>query len=150
MFLGEGSSKARLISPKPRLNKNLTSPGTFLASEEPTNHVGARHFFFECPLFRQDFIRIPSAGGCQKGAGSRDCTGEVSPNPTPPPPGAQGAPGRSPARAGQRNTRNPGPEKPTGAQKSLWPASNVNLDSSSKRQTRSQARCTSSLQACPQ
>jgi hypothetical protein len=30
--------------------KNLTSPGTFLASEEPTNHVGARHFFFECPL----------------------------------------------------------------------------------------------------
>jgi hypothetical protein len=26
--------------------KNLTSPGTFLASEEPTNHVGARHFFF--------------------------------------------------------------------------------------------------------
>ena len=30
--------------------KNLTSPGTFLASEEPTNHVGVRHFFFECPL----------------------------------------------------------------------------------------------------
>jgi hypothetical protein len=25
---------------------NLTNPGTFLASEEPTNHVGARHFFF--------------------------------------------------------------------------------------------------------
>jgi hypothetical protein len=59
---------------------------------------------------RQDFIRIPSAGGCQKGAGSRDCTGGVSPNPTPPPPGAQGAPGRSPARAGQRNTRDRGPE----------------------------------------
>ena len=62
------------------------------------------------PSYRQDFIRIPSAGGCQKGAGSRDCTGEVSPNPTPPPPGAQGAPGRSPARAGQRNTRDRGPE----------------------------------------
>ena len=62
------------------------------------------------PCGRQDFIRIPSAGGCQKGAGSRDCTGEVSPNPTPPPPGAQGAPGRSPARAGQRNTRDRGPE----------------------------------------
>jgi hypothetical protein len=30
--------------------KNLTNPGTFLASEEPTNHVGVRHFFFECPL----------------------------------------------------------------------------------------------------
>ena len=59
---------------------------------------------------RQDFIRIPSAGGCQKGAGSRDCTGEPPPNPTPPPPGAQGAPGRSPARAGQRNTRDRGPE----------------------------------------
>jgi hypothetical protein len=26
--------------------KNLTSPGTFLASEEPTNHPKARHFFF--------------------------------------------------------------------------------------------------------
>jgi hypothetical protein len=25
--------------------KNLTSPGTFLAPEEPTNHVKARHFF---------------------------------------------------------------------------------------------------------
>ena len=62
------------------------------------------------PVARQDFIRIPSAGGCQKGAGSRDCPGEVSPNPIPPPPGAQGAPGRSPARAGQRNTRDRGPE----------------------------------------
>jgi hypothetical protein len=30
--------------------KKLTSPGTFLASEEPTNRVGARHFCFECPL----------------------------------------------------------------------------------------------------
>jgi hypothetical protein len=46
-FLGEGSSKTRLKN----LKKNLTSPGTFLAPEEPTNHVGARHrhFFFECP-----------------------------------------------------------------------------------------------------
>ena len=26
--------------------KNLTNPGTFLASEEPTNHVGVRHFCF--------------------------------------------------------------------------------------------------------
>jgi hypothetical protein len=26
--------------------KNLTSPGTFLAPEEPTNHVKVRHFFF--------------------------------------------------------------------------------------------------------
>jgi hypothetical protein len=31
---------------KKNLGKNLTNPGTFLASEEPTNHVGARHFFF--------------------------------------------------------------------------------------------------------
>ena len=61
-------------------------------------------------ISRQDFIRIPSAGGCQKGAGSRDCTGEVSPNPAPPSPGAQGAPGRGQARAGQRNTRNREPE----------------------------------------
>jgi hypothetical protein len=30
--------------------KNLTSPGTFLASEEPTNHQKARQFVFECPL----------------------------------------------------------------------------------------------------
>jgi hypothetical protein len=30
--------------------KNLTNPGTFLAPEEPTNHVKVRHFFFECPL----------------------------------------------------------------------------------------------------
>jgi hypothetical protein len=30
--------------------KNLTSPGTFLASEEPTNHPKARHFFFLVPL----------------------------------------------------------------------------------------------------
>jgi hypothetical protein len=30
--------------------KNLTNLGTFSASEEPTNHVGVRHFFFECPL----------------------------------------------------------------------------------------------------
>jgi hypothetical protein len=31
--------------------KNLTSPGTFLAPEEPTNHVKVSHFFFffECP-----------------------------------------------------------------------------------------------------
>jgi hypothetical protein len=36
-FLGEGSSK------------NLTSPGTFLASEEPTNHVGVRHFVLSAP-----------------------------------------------------------------------------------------------------
>jgi hypothetical protein len=28
----------------------LTSPGTFLASEEPTSHVGVRRFVFECPL----------------------------------------------------------------------------------------------------
>jgi hypothetical protein len=44
---------------------------------------------------RQDFIRTPSAWGCQKRAGSRDCTGEVSRSPPaqprPPPPGAQGA-----------------------------------------------------------
>jgi hypothetical protein len=26
--------------------KNLTNPGTFLAPEEPTNHVKVRHFFF--------------------------------------------------------------------------------------------------------
>jgi hypothetical protein len=31
---------------KKNLEKKLTSPGTFLASEEPTNHVGARHFLF--------------------------------------------------------------------------------------------------------
>jgi hypothetical protein len=29
---------------------NLTSPGTFLAPEEPTNHVKARHSFFLVPL----------------------------------------------------------------------------------------------------
>jgi hypothetical protein len=42
-FLGEGSSKHDKKS-----QKNLTSPGTgtFLASEEPTNPVGARHFVF--------------------------------------------------------------------------------------------------------
>jgi hypothetical protein len=26
--------------------KNLTTPGTFLAPEEPTNHAKVRHFFF--------------------------------------------------------------------------------------------------------
>jgi hypothetical protein len=26
--------------------KNLTNPGTFLAPEEPTNHVKVRHFFY--------------------------------------------------------------------------------------------------------
>jgi hypothetical protein len=29
--------------------KKLTSPGTFLAPEEPTNHVGVRQFFFSAP-----------------------------------------------------------------------------------------------------
>jgi hypothetical protein len=37
-LLGEGSSKARLKN----LTKNLTGPGTFLASEEPTNHPEVR------------------------------------------------------------------------------------------------------------
>jgi hypothetical protein len=54
---------------------------------------------------RQDFIRIPSAGGCQKGAGSRDCTGEVSPNPTPPPPEPKGLP-----EGAQREPANGTPE----------------------------------------
>jgi hypothetical protein len=40
-FLGEGSSKTRLK----KLGKKLTNPGTFSASEEPTNHVGVRRFF---------------------------------------------------------------------------------------------------------
>jgi hypothetical protein len=33
--------------------KKLTSPGTFSAPEEPTNHVKARHFVFEGPLWRR-------------------------------------------------------------------------------------------------
>jgi hypothetical protein len=33
--------------------KNLTSPGTFLASEEPTNHPKVRQFFFGVPLDRR-------------------------------------------------------------------------------------------------
>jgi hypothetical protein len=40
--------------------------------------------------YRQDFIRIPSAGSSQKRAGSRGCTGEVYPNPDPPSAGARG------------------------------------------------------------
>jgi hypothetical protein len=32
------------------VQKKLTSPGTFLAPEERTNHVKARRFVFECPL----------------------------------------------------------------------------------------------------
>jgi hypothetical protein len=40
-FLGEGSLKTRK-----NLEKNQTSPGTFLASEEPTNHVKARRFVY--------------------------------------------------------------------------------------------------------
>jgi hypothetical protein len=32
------------------IEQNLTSPGTSLASEEPTNHVKARHLLFEGPL----------------------------------------------------------------------------------------------------
>jgi hypothetical protein len=38
-FLGEGTSKTRQKISK----KNLTIPGTFLASEEPTNHVAGIH-----------------------------------------------------------------------------------------------------------
>ena len=34
---------------KKNSKKNLTNPGTFLASEEPTNHVGARRFFLSAP-----------------------------------------------------------------------------------------------------
>ena len=45
-FLGEGSSKTRF---KKIGGGGLTSPGTFLASEEPTNHVGVRRFFFWVP-----------------------------------------------------------------------------------------------------
>jgi hypothetical protein len=41
-FLGEGSSKTRLKNRE----KKLTSPGTGLASEEPTNHVKVRRFVF--------------------------------------------------------------------------------------------------------
>jgi hypothetical protein len=37
-FLGEGSSKTRYKN----LTKKVTSPGTFLASEEPTNHPKVR------------------------------------------------------------------------------------------------------------
>jgi hypothetical protein len=38
-----GVSRQKISKP------NLTNPGTFLASEEPTNHVGARHFFLSAP-----------------------------------------------------------------------------------------------------
>jgi hypothetical protein len=30
-------------------HKKLTNPGTFLASEEPTNHPKVRHFFLSAP-----------------------------------------------------------------------------------------------------
>jgi hypothetical protein len=33
-------------------HKNLTNPGTFLASKEPTNHLEVRQKFFECPLHK--------------------------------------------------------------------------------------------------
>jgi hypothetical protein len=47
-FLGEGSKKTR-----PNISqKKLTSPGTFLASEEPTNHPKVRQFVFEGPLLK--------------------------------------------------------------------------------------------------
>jgi hypothetical protein len=45
---GEGSSKTKTISPK-----NLTGPGIFSASEEPTNHPKARQKNCECPLSRE-------------------------------------------------------------------------------------------------
>jgi hypothetical protein len=58
-FLGEGSSKTRQKNSK----KKLTSPGTFLASEEPTNHVGhvgvgRFTFIFECPLPIHQYIEF--------------------------------------------------------------------------------------------
>jgi hypothetical protein len=47
-FLVRGVQKHdKKISPK-----NLTNPGTFLASEEPTNHPKARHFFLSAPWLR--------------------------------------------------------------------------------------------------
>jgi hypothetical protein len=62
-FLGGGSSKTRLKN----LGKNLTNPGTFLAPEQPTNHVGVRHFVVECALRVPHFI----AAICQKYAAIR-------------------------------------------------------------------------------
>jgi hypothetical protein len=39
--------------------KSLINPGTFLASEEPTKHVGSVTLFFECPLVsRQGEFKI--------------------------------------------------------------------------------------------
>jgi hypothetical protein len=63
-FLGVSRCSVRGVQKhdKKISGKNLTDPGTFLASEEPTNHVGARHFFFSapclCPFFWEMFLKI--------------------------------------------------------------------------------------------
>jgi hypothetical protein len=44
--LGRFSARGVQKHDKTISGKNLTSPGTFLASEEPTNHVKARRFLF--------------------------------------------------------------------------------------------------------
>jgi hypothetical protein len=46
-FLGEGNSKHE----KQISKKSLINPGTFLASEEPTKHVGSVTFFLSAPWF---------------------------------------------------------------------------------------------------
>jgi hypothetical protein len=48
-IFGRFSVRGVLKHDKSRGEK-LTNPGTFLASEEPTNHVGVRRFLFKCPL----------------------------------------------------------------------------------------------------
>jgi hypothetical protein len=54
-FLGERSLIKFNKHDKKISHKNLTSPGTFLASEEPTNHPKVRRFFFECPVPLVDY-----------------------------------------------------------------------------------------------
>jgi hypothetical protein len=48
--------------------KNLTNPGTLLASEEPTNHVGVRHLFFEAPWYLTPPAARPPAPRYTQGA----------------------------------------------------------------------------------
>ena len=104
----------------------------------------SRSFYVKwCLLIGRISSASPQLGAAKRGPEAGIAQGwspptqpRLPPEPKGLPEGAQREPANgTPGTEGQKTNR---------SSKSLWPASNVNLDSSSKRQTRSQARCTSS------
>jgi hypothetical protein len=58
----------------------MTNPGTFLASEEPTNHPKVRQLFFECALSKQASKQAPpppgTTGAVKRGGGGGGVGGD--------------------------------------------------------------------------